>query len=160
MEWLEKIIYGLEKLLLGIAGVLLIGMMALTSADVVGNTFSHPILGTEELVSVMAAITIAFVLPAAHHKKAHIGIDIFYRRLSPFMKKINDLFVSILSGILFFLAFKECLSYASQLKAAGEVSSTLQIPLYIILYCISFGCLVVFGIILLEIFALFGMRTK
>ncbi len=160
MDWIEKIIYGLEKMLLGIAGILLIGMMSLTTADVVGNIFSHPILGTEELVSIMAAITISFVLPAAHHKKAHIGIDIFYRRLSPSMRKINDLLVAILSGILFFLAFQECFSYAHQLKEAGEVSSTLQIPLYIILYCISLGCLVVFGIIILEILALVKIGIK
>ncbi len=160
MSWLERAIYGIQRLLLIIAGILLVGMMVLTSADVVGNSFSHPILGVEEMVSVMAAITIAFVLPTAHKKRAHIAIDILYRRLSPPLQKINDLLVSSLSAILFFLASKECFSYAAELKKAGEVSSTLQIPLYIILYCISLGCIVVFAIILLEVLALFGVGAK
>ncbi len=71
-----------------VAGVLLVFIMSITCADVIGNFFGHPILGVEELVSVLASITIAFVLPIAHKNKAHIGIDILYRRMGPGFKKI------------------------------------------------------------------------
>ena len=41
------------------AGACLVGMMLLTCADVIGGVFGYPILGSEELVRLMAAMVLA-----------------------------------------------------------------------------------------------------
>ncbi len=158
MKYFISLVNNLSRILQIIAGVILVGIMVITCMDVVGNAFGHPILGVEELVSIMAAITMAFVLPAAHKNRVHIGIDILYSRLGEKFKKLDDLFVCILSGILFFLASWKSLEYAHQLKQAGEVTSTLQIPVYWMLYGVSLGCIVLFFVIVAEFIGLISKR--
>jgi TRAP-type C4-dicarboxylate transport system permease small subunit len=137
-----------------IAGVLLVGMMLLTCLDVVGNLFGHPILGTEELVSLIAALLLAFVLPSAHLRKAHIGIDLLYARLSTRQRKVNDLFIGGLSFVFFLVASWQCFTYAGELKATGEVSATLELPLYFVLFAISMAFFILAMAILTECLAL------
>ncbi len=151
MNIVERYLNTICVFLRAVAGFFLVFIMSITCIDVVGNFFGHPILGVEELVSIVASITIAFVLPIAHKKKAHIGIDIMYRRMGTTFKMWDDLVVSILSGFLFFLATIECFNYAEELRNVGEVTSTLQIPKYIVLYGVSVGCFVLFLVIAVEV---------
>ena len=122
-----------------LSGIMLVAMMLVTCIDVVGNFFGYPLLGSEELVSLMAALLIAFVLPAAHMEKAHIGVDIIYIGLSPGKKRINNIILSLLMVAFFGLMSWECLNYGFQLKGFGQVSSTLELPTFYVLYAIAFG---------------------
>ncbi len=141
-----------------IAGICLIFIMLITCIDVLGNAFGHPLLGVEELTSVGAAITIAFVLPLAHKNRAHIGIDFLYKRMGTKFKKIDDIIVSILNSILFFSISWQSYKYAIALKNAGEVTATLQIPKYFFLYGVFLGCSVVFLLCLKEFLTI--IRSK
>lgn len=158
MKKITDIIELLVTILSVVAGVLLVLIMIITSIDVLGNAFGHPILGVEELTSVGAAITIAFVLPLAHKNRAHIGIDILYRRMGKGFKKFDDIFVAILNSILFFFISWQSYNYAIELKNAGEVTATLEIPKYLFLYGVFLGCLVVFLVSLKEVITI--IRTK
>ncbi len=151
MKKIAGLVDRISQFLRIIAGILLVFIMSITCLDVIGNFFGHPILGVEELVSILASITMAFVLPIAHKKKAHIGIDILYRRMGQTFKTFDDIFVSLISGALFLAATVQCFKYANDLKRVGEVTSTLQIPKYILLYGVSMGCGVLFLVILCEI---------
>lgn len=82
---------------------MLISMMLVTCTDVVGNFFGYPVLGSEEIVSLIAALLIAFVLPAAHEENAHIGVDIFYIGLSPKIKRVNNILLSVLMVVFFWV---------------------------------------------------------
>jgi len=134
-----------------LAGVLLVGMMLLTCLDVLGGMVVQPILGAEELVSLMAALLLAFVLPAAHRARAHIGIDLLYRHLNPKAKRINDVAIGILSAVFFVLVSWQCWIYGLELRQTGEVSSTLQLPTYYILFAISISCFILFLTICVEL---------
>lgn len=148
---LSWIIQRLVVLLQRLAGILLLGMMFITCSDVVGNLFAYPILGSEEIVSLLAAVLLAFSLPAAHCNRAHIGIDLLYRILSPGKRRINDLFISLISAVFFGVTAWQCFLYAQDLYKSGEVSSTLQLPIYLILYAISISCFLLFLIALQEL---------
>ncbi len=123
-----------------ISGVMLVAMMIVTCLDVAGNAFGHPMLGSEEIVSLMAALLIAFMLPAAHQERAHIGVDLLYTRFSPNVKRINDGILCIIRIGFFLLVSWECVKYGLQLKEIGQVSATLELPTYYILYAIALGC--------------------
>ncbi|MCF8107277.1 MAG: TRAP transporter small permease [Desulfohalobiaceae bacterium] len=137
-----------------LAGILLVGMMLLTCADVVGNLFGYPVLGSEEIVSLCAAVLLAFALPMVHRDKGHIGVDLLYLRFPPLLKRINNIFLSLISGVFFFLTARECYEYGNELKATGEVSSTLQLPIYYVLYAISVACFILFLVLLFEFISL------
>ena len=66
MEAVGRIIEWLADKLKIAGAVCLVGMMFLTCADVVGRFFRHPILGSVELVTFMAALSAGRVVsPAA-----------------------------------------------------------------------------------------------
>jgi TRAP-type C4-dicarboxylate transport system permease small subunit len=132
----------LSSLLQKLAGVLLVLMMLVTCADVAGNLLGTPLLGAEEIVSLLAALVLAFVLPKAHLNRAHIGINLIYRRLSSGIQKLNDIFVGLISLVFFLLASWQCFEYARNLQGSGEVSATLELPFYYILYALSLSTLI------------------
>jgi len=148
---LQKLVHTLAGMLQKAAGVLLVAMMALTCTDVLSGALGLPILGAEEMVSLMAAVLLAFVLPTAHMKRAHIGIDLLYRHFGARLRKANDLCIGIVSAVFFLLASWQCVLYAEELQRAGEVSSTLQLPIYYILYAIGAACFVVVLVLAMEI---------
>lgn len=147
-----KSIGHLTAFLRKVGGLMLVGMMLLTCSDVAGNFFGNPILGSEEIVGLMAAVLIAFALPAAHEEKTHIGIELVYDKFPPWLKRINNVAIHLLSAGFFFLAGWQCYTYGNELKASGEVSSTLELPTYFISYAISLACFVLTLVILMEIY--------
>lgn len=123
-----------------LSGIMLVAMMLVTCTDVVGNLFGFPVLGSEEIVSLMAALLIAFVLPAAHRDKAHIGVDILYMKFPPKIKRINNAILSVLLIGFFGLMTWECCNYGAELKRIGQVSAILEIPTFYVIYAVAFGC--------------------
>jgi len=123
-----------------IAGIMLVTMMLVTCGDVVGNMFGHPLLGSEEIVSLLAALLIAFTLPAAHQERAHIGVDMLYLKFSPRAKKINNIFLGVITTLFFMLVSWECFKYAIDLKRIGQVTAVLELPLFYVLYSVAAGC--------------------
>lgn len=137
-----------------VSGIMLIAMMLVTCTDVVGNLFGFPVLGSEEIVSLMAALLIAFVLPAAHDEKAHIGVEILYLTFSSRVKRILNTLLSILMVVFFGLMSWECLNYGTELKRIGQVSATLELPTFYVLYAVAFGCTVLTLVIAAKIVGL------
>lgn len=127
-------------------------MMLLTIADVIGSLFDRPVLGVEELVALWASILLAFSLPAAHTEKAHVGVDLIYVKLPRSIQKINDIVITSISCILFLLISWQCYLYAKELRASGEVSMTLQFPVYLLIFGVAFALLIKSVVIFFEIF--------
>lgn len=148
MKYVQWISTFLKKL----GGLSLIGMMLLTCADVAGSMFGHPILGAEEIVALWASILLAFSLPAAHLEKAHVGVELLYAKFPPRIKIINDFFIALASFTLFALTTWQCYLYAMELRAAGEVTMTLQLPAYLLIFGVSFALFIFSAAIFFEIF--------
>ena len=134
------------------AGFLLVAMMALSCMDVLGNAVGRPILGTIELVGLMAALLLAFALPSAHTQKAHIGIDLLRSKMPPRIRRINDMAVNSITAVFFGLVSWQCILYAQELRKTGEVSTTLQLPLDCILLAMALSCLILSLAMLRDVF--------
>jgi TRAP-type C4-dicarboxylate transport system permease small subunit len=143
-----------------LSGWSLLGMMLLTISDVVGSFFGHPVLGVEELVALWASILLAFSLPAAHIAKAHVGVDLLYMKLPPAFQKLNDLFITSISCVLFLLIGWQCYLYAGELRAAKEVTMTLQFPAYLLIFGVAFALLVKSTVIFFEIFSILNPEKQ
>lgn len=133
-----------------IAAGAIVAMMLLTSTDVILRLFRHPIPGTYEIVGLLGAVVIAFSLAYTSIEKGHIAVEFlvqkFPRNVQLFITAINDLFSTFLFGLI---AWQSIL-YASDLKQSGEVSLTLQAPIYPFIYGIAAGCGLLCFVLILE----------
>jgi TRAP-type C4-dicarboxylate transport system permease small subunit len=145
VQWISKV---LQKL----GGLSLLGMMLLTVADVIGSIFGHPILGAEEIVALWASILLAFSLPAAHINGAHVGVELLYTKFPLRVKKINNFIIALVSFVLFSLTTWQCYLYADYLRSSGEVTMTLQLPAWVLIFCVSFALMILSIAIFFDLF--------
>ncbi|NKC30075.1 TRAP transporter small permease [Falsiroseomonas selenitidurans] len=75
---------GLTRLAVGcalLAGFLLLGAVAVTTASVARGAFGQPILGDSEVVEMLLGAAIAFCMPLCEMKGAHVLVDFFTQKL-------------------------------------------------------------------------------
>ncbi len=124
------------------AGAILI-MMALTCADVVLRLFRHPIPGTYEIVGLMGAIGVSFALAYTTAKKGHISVEFLTSRMPKKTQFVIAAAGELLSTLLFGIIAWQSALYALDLKRTGEVSLTVEIPVYPFVLSIAIGCFLV-----------------
>lgn len=115
-------------------------MMLLTCADVIMRCFRRPIPGTYEIVGLLGAMFVSFSLAHTSMERGHIAVDFLVQKLSQKTCRIIDFINSFISAILFGLIAWQSFLYAGDLQTAGEVSMTLQLPLYPFVYGVALGC--------------------
>jgi len=117
-----------------------VAMMVLTFTDVVLRLFRRPIPGVYELVGFFGAIGVSFALAYTSVERGHIAVDLVVGKLSKRTQLLIDGLASIVGSCLFCLVTWQSILYGLDLKKSGEVSLTLGVPLYPILYGIAVGC--------------------
>jgi len=140
---------GLSRFLHIIAGSSLIFLMSLTLADVVLRFFKRPIVGTYELVAYSGAVVIGFSIPFTSWARGHIYVDFIIQRLSQTARRIFHIATRSLGIGLFLMIGWNLIKMGADLYSSGEVSLTLQMPFYPIVYgvgvCCFIQCLVLIG---------------
>ncbi len=135
-----------------LGAVCLAGMMLLTCSDVIGRFFGHPIFGAEEIVGFMAALAMGAAMPYAHAMHAHVGVDMLVKGMSPRKQAVIDSITNSLAFILFLLMGWQTWLYAGTLRKSGQVSMTLELPNYYIIFFVSLCFFVFCAVILVEVF--------
>lgn len=120
-----------------LSAIALAAAMLITCADVAGRALGHPILGAVEVGVLLAALVLAFSLPHTEQEKGHVGVELLIMRLGPRARSAMDGFNAAVGAALSGTIGWMCSTYAASMKASGEVSMTLQIPLHPIIYVIS-----------------------
>jgi TRAP-type C4-dicarboxylate transport system permease small subunit len=143
LESINRLIYKLVDWVKHLGGVALVGMMTITTIDVITRYFGHPIFGAVELISFMATILLACAMPMTHVENGHVGVDLVVRLLGRRTQALIDAITGFLSLILFTLICWQCVLYAQSMKKTGEVSMSLEFPSYIFVYVVAmaFGVL-------------------
>ena len=116
------------------------GMMLLTCMDVVLRLFRRPIPGTYEVVGFLGAVFASFSLGYTSTNRGHIAVDFVVQKLSPRAQTVIDGVNALVCAVLFGLLARQSMRYASDLQSFGEVSMTLQMPVYPFVYGIAAGC--------------------
>jgi TRAP-type C4-dicarboxylate transport system permease small subunit len=123
-------------------------MMGVTFIDVIMRLFRHPVTGAYDIVKIAGAVTIAAALPYTTALKGHVAIEYFFHKLSRRGRIILDFFLRMLCiGLFGFSAWKLVL-YGHQMKLAGQVTQTLQLPLFWLPYLIAVSFVIVLLVIL------------
>lgn len=122
-----------------IAGVAVISMMLLSTADVVLRLFGKPIPGTYELVGFLGTIVVSFALGFTSLEKGHIAVELLFRRLPQRAQLAIETFTNFVSFLIFGLIAYQAFIYALDIRKSGEVSSTLQMPIYPFIFGMALG---------------------
>lgn len=121
-----------------IASASLMAILLLTCLDVfLRYFFNRPFGGTYDLVGLGGAVIAAFAMPYTLIKGGHVAVDILLRMLSLKNQKIIETVTHIVGLLLFLILVWQCVVLAIDMKAAGEVTPTLLLPFYPIVYCMA-----------------------
>jgi TRAP-type C4-dicarboxylate transport system permease small subunit len=155
----------ISRFLNGIAGIGLTLLMVLTVADValrailslgrwllkhemllpLGNIIVEhvrPIVGTYELVGLLGAVVIGFSIPLTSWLRGHIYVDFFIFRFPQKTRNAFNIATRSLGIFLFLMIGINLFKYGMDLQRTGEVSLTLQIPSYPIVFGVGICCFV------------------
>ena len=150
MSRLERSTFSIAQKFNWVAGAAVVAMMVLTCADVTLRLFRHPIPGTYEMVGLLGAIVVSFSLAHTSVMRGHIAVEFIVQKLPKRTQIIIDGINSLLGTALFGLITWQSILYASNLMRTGEVSMTLQMPIYPFVYGIAIGSGMLCLVLLIE----------
>jgi TRAP-type C4-dicarboxylate transport system permease small subunit len=115
-------------------------MMAFVCCDVVLRYFGHPIKGSNDVVQLLSVVLVVFAMGYTQILKRHAFVVVVVSRLSPRTQRIIAGITSILSiGLFILVAWQSC-ALAGRAWLSGELSMTLRIPFYPLIYGLALGC--------------------
>jgi TRAP-type C4-dicarboxylate transport system permease small subunit len=156
MKGVLDVIKGVSRLLHVLAGIALVFIVVLTTADVVLRAFKRPILGTYEIVTFTGAAVILFALPLSSWIRSHIYVDFFVLKFPRTVQNIFHVVTRCMAISLFFLFGWNVLKYAADLQRTAEVSVTLKLPFYPIIYAMGICCFVQCLVLLCDLIKIAG----
>jgi len=142
MDGLLRIIFLLSQRGNQVAGIFLTLVMGLTVADVILRILGRPIVGAFELVAFFGAMVIGFSIPFTSWVRGHIFVDFLIMKFSMTARKGIHVFTRLLGLGLFGLIGWNLWKMGADLQRSGEVSPTLHIPFYPVVYGIGVVCLI------------------
>jgi TRAP-type C4-dicarboxylate transport system permease small subunit len=128
-------------------------MVAVTCVDVLGaKLFLLPVPGSTEIVSLAQVATIVFAIATTLRHKGHISVEMFYAKMRPFSQALVRALTSCLGLILFSILLYQGVQLGNGFREAGEVTATVQIPLYPFAYAFALALVPVILLLLVDFF--------
>jgi TRAP-type C4-dicarboxylate transport system permease small subunit len=136
----------LRKVVMALAYVAcaaLMVMVIVTSVEVVLRIFRLTMTGAYDIVRIAAGLTVAAALPYTTAIKGHVAIEYFFHKLGRRGRVVVDTAMRVSAMVLFSLLAWGCVDYGNSLRAKGEVSMTLQLPIFWLPYVLAVSCVLV-----------------
>ena len=123
-----------------LAGVVLILLMLLTTADVVGRYFFNaPIGGVFDLTHFAVSIMTYLGLAYCGYRGGHVAIELLYDRLPMRARRVLKRGVSLAGCVLFGLISWRTAVQSIDVRAFGEASQMMEIPFFPLYCLVAFG---------------------
>ena len=133
-----------------VAGGAVVAIMLLTTADIVLRAFRRPIPGTYELVGLIGSLAISFSLAYTSIEKGHIAVEFLVYRFSAPAQALIGAVNAFIAAILFAVITWQSILYGTDFLLRGEVSMTIQMPIYPFVYGLAAGCGVLCPVLIAE----------
>ncbi len=138
MDVFKRSVVGLGALFNNIASASMLVMVLLTCTDVfLRYFFNRPLTGTYDLVGLLGAVVVSFAMPYTMLEKGHVAVEILMKRLSKRVQTVIEVVTHVVSISLFLTLCWQSILLARDMEAAGEVTPTLFLPFYPIVYCMA-----------------------
>lgn len=151
----DKILLPVVKFLDRLSWIMLFAMMAVTVTDLFLRNFTNSgILGSIEMTEFLMVMVVFFSLARCETKNGHIRVELVMEKFSDRSKILADIFTQTLCTVLFVLMTISIYRHAASMKASGEVTMDLHLPIYPIVYVAAAGCLVMTLVLMLKTLSL------
>lgn len=148
MDRFNAVISRLSQWFDRVAQIALAMMMLVVVANILSRSVWQSFTGTYEIAGYLGAIVIGFALANCAAKDRFIAITIVFERFPNRIQDIINIIVSIMGLGLFIIASVYSAKMATDIYQAGELSPTMRIPFYPLIYVLAF-CFLVLGLVLL-----------
>ena len=139
MSRIDKLADRINRLFIWVSGGALILMMLLGFSNVLSRTFWRPIKGTFEIIGFAGAVCTAMALGFAQIRKNHVGVDILTTHYSARWRRITRVVSYLISAPFFVVVAWRVAAWGTTVMQSGEISETLQIAYYPVIYCVAAG---------------------
>jgi TRAP-type C4-dicarboxylate transport system permease small subunit len=143
MVFAIRFLRGMVLAMAAIAGASLFAMMVVTCADITLRKLGFPLIGAYDIVKIAASLAIACGLPYTTAVKGHVAVEFFFHKLGRRGRTAVDAMARTLIMVLFSLLTWQFILYGAGLSKSGQVSTTLQLPIFWVPYVMAFSCAVV-----------------
>ena len=135
-----------------IAATAVFAMMSLTCVDVfLRYFFRMPIPGTYEIVALLGAVAVSFAMAHTLAERGHVAVSLVVQLFPKWLQDIIEGIISIFGIVLFGLIAWQSVLYGMDCQRAGEVSMTLELPFYPIIYGVALSAMVVCLVLLVNL---------
>ncbi len=117
----------------GMTALACLGMAAtilVVCADVALRLAGHPVKGAYDIVRITGAVTVACALPLTTAVKGHVAIEYFFRKLNRVSRLAVDSCMRLVMICCFLLAAYECAGYGWRFLRNGQVTDTIEMPIF------------------------------
>lgn len=123
-----------------VAGLFLVGLMLLTTADVVGRyIFNSPITGVFDLTHFVVLILTFLGIAYCGYQGGHVVIEMVTDKLPPAPARLLKKIVNIVGCLLFLVIAWRAAVQSIDVREFNETSQLLTIPFYPFYWVITFG---------------------
>ena len=160
-SFFEKAVTRISDFFTMIASAALVLMMVLSCADIfMRYLFSRPITGTYDVVGLSGAVLVSFALPYTMLKKGHVAVELLVQSLSRGKQLVIETFSHLLGISLFLVMVWQAILLSRDMKAAGEVTPTVHLPFYPIVYCMALCFFILSLAIVVNLLHVWTKRAK
>jgi len=143
MEKLLNTVLRVSKVLNNIAAGALTVMILTTVVDVFLRAVGRPVVGAYEIVGLLCGpLVIGFAIPLSTWNKTHVSMDILLPRLARGNRDVVNMMTRIVCILLFAFIGYNMFSLGTEFHSVGEVSHTLRMPFYWVLYGVGVCCFI------------------
>lgn len=160
MEGYLKVIQRISRFMNAIAAISLTFIMMLTTLDVILRLFKHPIVGTYEMVAFTGGIIIGFAIPMTSFLRAHVYVDFLVQRFPQGRRDIVNVFTRLMVIAFFIIAGVNLFKHGFYLYSTHEVSPTLQLPFYPVVFGIGMACFLECFVMIADIVKIVGGKYE
>jgi TRAP-type C4-dicarboxylate transport system permease small subunit len=151
----DKLINTLSVWLCWVAAACIVGMMLLTSSDVILRYLGYPIKGTYDIVGLLGALVVALPIARTQILNRHVSMEFMEQRQSRMARGIAQVITFAFSFGTYLLLSWQLTVLAGKLRSIGRVSDTVEIPLFPFVYAIAFGCMLMCLVLLMQSYRFF-----
>ncbi len=146
----DKNITQLAGWLNGFAALMVAMMMLVTCVDVFLRYIRLSIPGSFEIVGSLGALSIAFALAGTSLGKGHIAVEYLVGKFPKTTQKVIERINAFVAALFFLVITWQAVIHALDFKENGEVSMTLQMPVYPFMIGIAIGTGILSVVMLLQ----------
>lgn len=149
--YFERFVRSLSRVCDRVAQVAVVAMMLIVVGNILLRTFWRPIYGTYDVVTILGSIVVAFALGYCAVQRGHIVVELIVSLLPQRVQATIDSLTGFLSVGIFAIVAWQSWIYGTDMWNRGEVTMSVHIPVFPFIYGVSFGCAVLFMVVLVDL---------